>query len=222
MRARIAALALLAAGACGPGFKDISRGLAEPPPQRTEERRDVRRTYWDRAATLPKSESGWLLLGDGRSIKDGVERRWYESGRLEYERHWTRDEPAGLWRSWFEDGVQRFEHLYDPAQATPMTWWHQSGTVSSAGPAREGVREGPWRGDHPDGARAFEGAFVANRRHGFWIFWHPDGSVETSGHYRNGQRVGVWESHAPGEKPWDPAEPVPPAPAQDPPRDPDG
>jgi antitoxin component YwqK of YwqJK toxin-antitoxin module len=67
------------------------------------------------------------------------------------------------------------------------------------------VREGPWRGDHPDGARAFEGAFVANRRHGFWTFWHPDGSLETSGHYQNGERIGVWESYAPGERPADAA-----------------
>lgn len=200
LRASLLALALCACAACGPGLRDISRGLAEPPAAPLTERRDVRRTYWDRAATSPKSETGWLLLGDGTSVKQGVERRWYENGRMEYERHWTRDRPSGLWRSWFESGAQRFEHLYDPAGPTSMTWWHESGAISSAGSAREGVREGPWRGDHPDGSRAFEGAFVANRRDGFWSFWYPDGSLETSGHYRQGERVGVWENHAPGER----------------------
>jgi antitoxin component YwqK of YwqJK toxin-antitoxin module len=201
VRAPLASLLLCCCAACGPGLKDISRGLAPPSQAPVTERNDVRRTWWDRAATRPKSETAWLLARDGTSLKDGVERRWYESGVLEYERHWTRDRPSGLWRAWFEDGTQRFEHRYDPAQATPMTWWHATGAISSAGAAREGIREGPWRGDHPDGARAFEGAFVANRRHGFWTFWHPDGSVETSGHYSGGERVGVWENHAPGERP---------------------
>jgi antitoxin component YwqK of YwqJK toxin-antitoxin module len=205
VRALLASLALCCCAACGPSWSDVSRGLAPPPQGPATESHDVRRAWWDRAATRPKSETGWLLARDGTALKDGVERRWYESGELEYERHWTRDRPSGLWRAWFEDGTQRFEHLYDPGRATTMTWWHATGAVSSAGPAREGVREGPWRGDHPDGARAFEGAFVANRRHGFWTFWHPDGSLETSGHYQNGERIGVWESYAPGERPADAA-----------------
>lgn len=204
MRAALLFATLLACSACGPGWNDISRGLAPPAQAPAPERADVRRAFWDRAATRPKSETGWLLVRDGTSVKDGVERRWYPDGTLEYERHWTRDRPAGLWRAWFEDGTQRFEHEYDPKRATTMTWWHATGAISSAGPAREGVREGPWRGDHEGGSRAFEGAFVANRRHGFWIFWHPDGSVETSGHYLDGERVGVWESYAPGESAPDP------------------
>lgn len=201
MRAPLAGLLLCCCAACGPGWTDIARGLAPPEQGPPAETRDVRRAWWDRAATRPKSETGWLLARDGTSQKDGVERRWYESGGLEYERHWTRDRPSGLWRAWFEDGTQRFEHLYDAERATPMTWWHATGAVSSAGPAREGVREGAWHGDHPDGSRAFEGAFSANRRNGFWTFWHPDGSVETSGRYQDGERVGVWESYAPGERP---------------------
>jgi antitoxin component YwqK of YwqJK toxin-antitoxin module len=197
-------LALALCAACGPSLRDISRSLAQRE-SALPERGDVRRTYWDRAATRPKSETGWLLLGDGTSVKDGVERRWYENGNLEYERHWTRDRPSGLWRSWFESGAQRFEHHHDPERATTMTWWHESGAISSRGDARAGVREGTWRGDHPGGTRAFEGAFVANRRDGFWTFWYPDGSLETSGHYRQGERVGVWENHAPGERPADEA-----------------
>ena len=112
--------------ACNSGFKDISRRLARPDPASQapqEEVRDRRRTYYDRAATRPHTETGWLLRGDGRSVKDGIERAWYENGQLEFERSWTRDEPSGLWRTWFEDGTQRFEHLYDPEQPTPMTWW---------------------------------------------------------------------------------------------------
>lgn len=199
-RAELALLVLVALASCGPGWRDLSRSVAEPPPA-TEERRDVRRTYWDRAATRPKTETGWLRRRDGTSVKDGVERSWYEHGQLEFERHWRRDEPFGLWRTWFEDGVQRFEHDYVPGETTPMTWWHPSGAISSTGPARAGVREGTWRGDHPGGEPAFEGRFVANRRDGFWIFWYPDGSVETSGNYSQGQRVGVWENYAPGESP---------------------
>jgi len=205
-RAELALAALVVgalAAACNSGFRDASRRLAAPAESTAAERRDVRRTYWDRAATRPKSEVGWLLRRDGTSVKDGVERSWYASGQLEYERHWRRDQPFGLWRTWFEDGTQRFEHDYVPGEATPMTWWHASGAISSTGMATAGVRDGPWHGDHPGGERAFEGHFVANRRDGFWVFWYPDGSVETSGSYSQGQRAGVWERYAPGERPGD-------------------
>ena len=125
-RAELALAALVVgalAAACNSGFRDASRRLAAPAESTAAERRDVRRTYWDRAATRPKSEVGWLLRRDGTSVKDGVERSWYASGQLEYERHWRRDQPFGLWRTWFEDGTQRFEHDYVPGEATPMTWW---------------------------------------------------------------------------------------------------
>lgn len=196
------ALAAALPGGCGPSWRDVSRSLADPAP--AEERapiHDRQRTFFDREATRPRTEVTLLLHADGRSSKDGVERRWYPDGTLELERGWREDEPRGWWRSWWPDGTPRFEHRFDPGEATPMRWWFESGVVSSEGPARGGVREGPWRARHPGGVPAYAGGYVAGRRDGLWTFWHPDGSLAERGRYVAGERVGPWELHAPGDVP---------------------
>jgi antitoxin component YwqK of YwqJK toxin-antitoxin module len=197
----IGALAALAAAACGPTWSDVSRSLADP--SATAERgprRDRQRSWYDAAATRPRTEVELLLYPDGRSLKDGIERRWFGDGTLEFERGWSRGEPRGWWRSWWPDGTPRHEHRFDPDQLTPMRWWYPNGVLSSQGPAREGVREGTWRARHPGGEPAWEGGFEAGRRAGPWIFWHPDGSLAERGSYRAGVREGTWETFAPGQR----------------------
>jgi len=195
------ASALLVAAACGPTWSDVSRSLSDPPSAAREPVRDRQRTYYDRDTTRPRTDVHVLLYPDGRSLKDGVERRWTADGTLEIEHGWREGRPYGLWRTWFPDGSPRFEHRYDPDEVTAMRWWHRGGAISSEGPARDGLREGLWRGRHPDGAPAFEGGYVAGRRAGPWTFWHSDRSLAERGSYQADVRVGTWESFAPGEWP---------------------
>jgi hypothetical protein len=206
----LACCALLVAAACGPSWKDVSRTLAEPDAGASEPRRDRQRSYYDQEATRPRSEVAVLLYPDGHSVKDGLERSWTPEGKLEFERGWRAGEPDGLWRTWWPDGSPRFEYRYG-GEPDLMRWWHASGALSSWGPARNGMREGAWRGRHPSGAPAFEGAFEAGQRAGAWTFWHPDGSLAERGAYAGGARVGTWESHAqgalPGSAPEWPADP---------------
>jgi hypothetical protein len=198
----IGALAALAAAACGPTWSEVSRALADPPA--AEERgpvRDRQRSWYDGAATRPRSEVELLLYPDGRSVKDGLERRWFADGTLEVERGWRRGEPSGWWRTWWPDGTPRYEHRFDADAVTPMRWWYRDGVLSSDGPARSGVREGTWRARHPGGEPAWQGDFEAGRRSGPWTSWHPDGSLAERGLYRDGVREGTWESYAPGQRP---------------------
>jgi len=126
---RFAALALVAASAaCGPSWKDVSRSLDAPP--NGEPMRDRQRTYYDREHTQPRTEVSLLLYGDGRNVKDGLERSWRPDGKLEFERSWRDDAPDGWWRTWWPDGTPRFEYCYAP-EPSLMRWWHSSGALSS-------------------------------------------------------------------------------------------
>lgn len=196
----LASCALAVAAGCGAGWKDVSQSLADPESGASTPRRDRQRTYYDREATRPRSEVAVLLYLDGRSVKDGLERSWTPEGKLEFERGWRAGEPDGLWRTWWTDGTPRFEYRYG-AQPALMRWWHQDGTLSSWGPALNGVREGAWRGRHVARSPAFEGSFEAGHRAGAWTFWHPDGSLSERGEYERGIRVGTWEAHAQGDVP---------------------
>lgn len=203
-RALAAAAVLLAcASACGPSLVDLSRGMAAAHERELARAPvpDRQRTYYERDTSRPRTETEVLILSYGRTVKHGVERRWYPDGALELERGWRAGEPSGWWRAWYPDGTLRSEHRVDPEQATEMSWWRPDGSLSSRGPARDSLREGLWCGWHPDGAKAWEGGFRRGVRHGAWQAWRPDGTLLERGEYRDGLRVGAWERFGPSTEP---------------------
>ena len=49
--------------------------------------------------------------------------------------------------------------------------------------ARNALREGPWVGWYPDGARVYAGEYRLGVRHGPWVFWRADGSLAERGDF---------------------------------------
>ena len=187
-------LALLLLPACRRDYVQMSRELGtqevvDPRPPIVEKQH----TYYDRDTARPRLETTYRIYPGGRKVRHGVEREWYSSGQLHWEREFADGEPTGRWSSYYPDGTRESETWPGP-DPTPRTttWWHSNGAVSSTGPSVRGVRHGHWTSYYSDGALESEGEYVAGRREGQWAFWNQDGSSGASGIYRAGQRVGDW------------------------------
>jgi hypothetical protein len=192
MRARLAGALLLLCSAClnEQDFLLPAAPETQVPTETTYTRKD-RRT----GKVIEFSER--RRLASGRTVKDGVERRWYADGALRSERFYDQGEPTGRWKSWWEDGALRSDYTFHPlGEPTVMTWWHPNGRLSAQGPARRGTREGEWTYWYEDGTVREQGSFVLGVKDGEWSFFWEDGSLRSRGRYANGDRVGQWE-HGP-------------------------
>lgn len=194
LRARwcAASLAALALG-CAPDFRAASRLLASDLPPPREELFERRRTYFDTRATQLSRERGVLILADGSTLAHGLDRAWWPSGALHFERQFERGEPRGRWRSWYESGALEFEAEHAPGRTTGMSWWRADGALSSTGPHVLGLREGEWSYFHPSGVLAARGAWRAGERSGAWSFFDEQGRLLECGEYLAGERSGAWE-----------------------------
>lgn len=136
-------------------------------------------------------------LPDGRSVKHGLERRWYPGGELRSERYFDEGEPTGRWKSWWEDGSLRSDYTFHPlAEPTVMTFWHPGGRRSAQGLARRGTREGRWTHWYESGSVREEGTYLLGVKDGEWTYYWEDGSLRSRGRYAGGARVGQWQ-HGP-------------------------
>jgi hypothetical protein len=131
-------------------------------------------------------------MPDGAVVPHGRDAVWYASGRLKHDRFFLEGEPAGLWRSWYEDGTPR-SAVHCGAEPATTRWWHPNGRLSSRGPTVRAVKEGAWTFWHADGRLAEQGEYRGGRREGVWTFWNADGRMTARGVYRDDLRVGDWE-----------------------------
>lgn len=200
-----AGVASLAAG-CAPDFRAASRLLASDLPPPREELFERRRTYFDSRAKQLSRERGVLILADGSTLAHGLDRAWWPSGALHFERQFERGEPRGRWRSWYESGALEFEAEHTPGTLTNMSWWRADGALSSAGQHVLGLREGEWSYFHSSGLLAARGAWRAGQRSGPWSFFDESGRLLECGEYVAGERSGAWEVYE--RSPAQPVEPL--------------
>jgi len=154
-------------------------------------------TRTDRRTGKVVEHSERTRLEDGRSVKHGVERRWYPNGALRSERYFDEGEPTGRWKSWWEDGSLRSDYTFHPlAEPTLMTFWHANGRRSAQGMARRGTREDEWTQWYENGVVREHGTYLLGVKDGEWTYYWEDGSLRSRGRYANGERVGNWE-HGP-------------------------
>lgn len=185
-------LLLLVLAGCQRDLTGMSRMLAGEAPQ-GEPYVDRRRTWFDPAKTVMRSETFYLVQPDGLEVAHGTSREWYLDGQPKFEREFHRGEPIGHWRAWYADGQLRSESYHDATpEPMPVRWWYADGQLSTEGWTLDGVRVGAWRGWHTNGQPEYQGAYRAGRREGRWTFWYPDGELAEEGEYRDGERVGAW------------------------------
>lgn len=163
------------------------RGPAEEEPGQM----DLRREYWDGGPSPRelRSEVEGLVFRGGKFQKHGRERAYFRGGGLEFERHWVRGLPAGLWLAWWENGTQRSECLFTPdGGESEMRFWHANGVLAAHGPAIHGRRTGFWQFFREDGSLESEGLLLDGLREGEWRFFDDCGGPEEPLRFSRGVR----------------------------------
>jgi len=154
---------------------------------------DLRRDYWDRGPNPqhPRSEIEGLAQRGGTFVKHGRERSFFRDGQVEAERHWIHGEPAGAWRTWWEDGTLKSScEFRRDGKASEMSFWHANGQLEARGMAIDGRRIGPWEFFFADGTKESSGDFLDGKREGPWTSWNECGEVLDSARYEQGVKVG--------------------------------
>jgi len=84
--------------------------------------------FWDKARTKPKEQ---ICHSD-----EGLYRKWYENGQLEYEKYFRNGDRSylhGLETSYFDDGTKRAEKIWIENEIRVQRDWREDGTPSWEG-----------------------------------------------------------------------------------------
>ncbi len=57
----------------------------------------------------------------------------------------------------------------------------------------EGLKQGIWKGYHPNGKLAWEGELIMGKRNGKWKIYNEDGSLMGEGEYNMDKKTGFWK-----------------------------
>jgi len=180
--------------ACSPGCRsklDLPKGDAPPAAQEPDPtgRADVRREF-DEVTGKLVHESAILVVPGRGAIKHGVERVWYPSGALHWEREFRYGKPSGVWRSWWENGQPRTEcYYFGPDVERTMTFWREDGKLAAQGPACDGSRRGRWKLWWSSGQLSDQGEYRGGFREGPWEAWSEDGKRRFEIVYERSVRV---------------------------------
>ncbi len=161
----IVPLALLALGACRNSGQPLVKRVSPLPNGGAPEAHQ----QIDPVTGKVQHEWSTITTGNQPTKRHGRETVLRKDGTREWERGWDHGRPAGVWRSWYENGQMRSEVFYEgPSEERPMTFWFENGQRRMQGPAKDGVRCGHWK-------VWYEGEFVGSRREGEWQAWSEDG-----------------------------------------------
>jgi len=85
----------------------------------------------------------------------------------------------------------------------PWKYFHEDGALARAGGYKHGKRHGLWVGYYENGQIYFEGRFDSGKKVGPWISYYDSGKLFYKGTYENGRKVGEWVSYNPDGSVWD-------------------
>ena len=148
----------------------------------------------------------FLVKGDKKDPTRVGERMYYESGQLQFEKHFTGkpEVPTGTWNYYFDklDSV----YVSDLGMfGTPSTvvfcsdnhkdviQFYSNFTVRSTERLTDEVRNGRVFFYFPNGSPQVEANFKDGAEDGPYIVYRENGIPYYQGNYQQGQRVGIWE-----------------------------
>ncbi|MBN1597022.1 MAG: toxin-antitoxin system YwqK family antitoxin [Bacteroidales bacterium] len=95
--------------------------------------------------------------------KNGIQKTYYQTGKLSEEIEYKNDIKDGIWNQFFEDGTKKLE---------AHNRWNMA--------------NGRYTFYHPNGVIYMLGNFADNKKHGSWIFYDTDGKEKYRLHYDYG------------------------------------
>lgn len=151
--------------------------------------------------------------GKGDNKRISCEKRFYENGELQYEKHFTgkKNEPTGTWHYYYVDGKEWANAHFDAEHLLGIDWnfrTHEGGDYFVQGydsllvvelsdmgtPATVMV----FRKDTVTFVQFFSNATIHSlgksingRREGHWYFYHPNGNLQVESNFVMGKEEGV-------------------------------
>ena len=91
-------------------------------------------------------------------IKNGIHKKWYENGQLEFELNLKNGKKDGLYKWWYENGQLEFELNLKNGELDGLgKSWYKNGQLSVEGNYKNGKRDGLSRGWDKNGQLEYEG-----------------------------------------------------------------
>jgi len=101
----------------------------------------------------------------------------------------TEHGPVTRWRD--DVLVEWYVHKDGPYDGLAARY-HPNGTKAWQGAYRDGKQHGPWNGWHDDGKQHYEQVFRAGTRHGRFRQWYGDGKLQWEGTYSDDRPIGLF------------------------------
>ena len=130
--------------------------------------------------------------------------QFWPNGKLGAEGLLYGETREGLWKVWYESGVQKEEGTFLAGVLEgPTRQWRTDGTLQSAGTFEQGKRKGLWTNYHLDGKTPQREATygAAEQYDGPLTDTYANGQVQQKGNYAAGKQEGEWQGfHESGAK----------------------
>jgi antitoxin component YwqK of YwqJK toxin-antitoxin module len=108
--------------------------------------------------------------------KQGLERYWFDNGRLRSECPFVDDNLHGTCKQWNQAG--RLLGTYDMNKGTGVVKvWSEDGTLINEAPHRDGLVDGISKSYYPDGKLKQECGKQEGRNHGVLLIWDKNGAL---------------------------------------------
>ncbi|GIX42547.1 MAG: hypothetical protein KatS3mg129_2280 [Leptospiraceae bacterium] len=152
-------------------------------------------------------EEGNYDANTGR--RTGLWKEYYESGQLRGQgnRNHTK---IGIWTFYDKEGkiIGQYEFKGNDFMASYCIEFENNKKVAE-GPCTAkmikyepekdslkitpGMKQGKWKGYHPNGKLAWEGELLMDKRHGYWKIYDEAGNLIAEGDYNMGKKTGFWK-----------------------------
>ena len=102
---------------------------------------------------------------------------------------------SGHWKTYFVDGKLQRDYEYDHGTYATTSDYYDNGQLVMTRHYVAGKLEGPEVAFHPNGKKAYEGAYKHDQSVGHWVHWFPSGKVASDETYVDGALHGTSTTH---------------------------
>jgi antitoxin component YwqK of YwqJK toxin-antitoxin module len=137
---------------------------------------------------------------NGQTVRHGLEQKWHTnssstSGQLHWEKNYKDGLQDGVQKYWYENGKLMEEGMYEQKKGLALY-----GKIQGLEPEYtiKACKTGLWKKWYINGQLMEEGNYITTihtkpKRDGFWKYWHKNGQLKTEGNYIEGKKDGLWK-----------------------------